>query len=80
MSPVTCRSFTPSKHVVCKADKMKVLASWQLKTWGQAQAGNRASRTGLYMQWRDTEAEWHKMTPAGQKPHHSSFFLLPSLR
>ena len=43
--------------------------------WAQAQAGNRASKTGHYLQWRDTGSEWLAETSAVQKLHHSSLFL-----
>ena len=56
---------------------MKVVISWQLMIWAQAQAGNRASNTGHYLQWRGTGSEWHAETSAVQKLHHSS--LLSSL-
>ena len=32
-------------------------------TWGMAEAGNRASKTGHYLQWLDTEAESDSRSP-----------------
>jgi hypothetical protein len=31
-------------------------------TWGLAQAGNRASKTGRYLQWWENKPEWRAMT------------------
>ena len=54
-----------------------MVISWQLMIWAQAQAGNRASKTGHYLQWRDTGSEWLAETSAVQKLYHFSllFFL-----
>ena len=46
--------------------------SWWIMIRGSAQAGNRASRTGHHLQWREHEAEW-RVEVAGAT---SSFFLL----
>ena len=40
--------------------------------WALAQAGNRASKTGHYLQWWDTGSEWHAVTSSAQKVHHSN--------
>ena len=34
-------------------------------TRGSAQAGNRASKTGRYLQWLENRSEWHAVTSAG---------------
>ena len=45
-------------------------------TWGPAQAGNRASKTGRYLQWWDNEPEYNAVISAGCKVHHYIFSLL----
>ena len=45
-------------------------------TRGPAQAGNRASRTGRYLQWWDTGPECNAVTPAVCKVHDST--LIPN--
>ena len=44
----------------------------------QALAGNRASKTGHYLQWWDNKPEWNAMTSGVVSCHHSSlsYFLL----
>ena len=44
-------------------------------TWGLAQAGNRAGRTGRYLQWWEHGPEWNAVTPGLQNPHDSASFL-----
>ena len=44
---------------------METVMSWQLMTRGSAQAGNRASKTGRYLQWLENRPEWHAVTSAG---------------
>ena len=44
-------------------------------TWGLAQAGNRAGRTGRYLQWWEREPEWDAVTSALQNPHDALSFL-----
>jgi len=41
-------------------------------TRASAQAGNRASKTGRYLQWWDTGPEWNAVTSAVCKVHHST--------
>ena len=53
--------------------------SWQMKTWGLAQAGNRAGKTGLYLQWWDSNAEQQALGSAVQKLCYFSPPLLPFL-
>jgi hypothetical protein len=43
-------------------------------TWGLAQAGNRAGRTGRYLQWWDRGPEWNAVTSALQSPHDTVSF------
>ena len=49
-------------------------------TWGLAQAGNRAGRTGRYLQWWESEPEWNAVTSALQNPYDAASFLLCLLR
>ena len=49
-------------------------------TWGLAQAGNRAGRTGRYLQWWESEPEWNAVTSALQNPYDAASFLLCWLR
>ena len=44
-------------------------------TWGLAQAGNRAGRTGRYLQWWDRGPEWDAVTSALQNPHDTASFF-----
>ena len=44
-------------------------------TWGLAQAGNRAGRTGRYLQWWESEPEWNAVTSALQNPYDAASFL-----
>ena len=44
-------------------------------TWGLAQAGNRASKTGRYLQWWENRPEWDAMTSAVRNSRHSTRFL-----
>ena len=44
-------------------------------TRGPAQAGNRASRTGRYLQWWDTGPECNAVTPAVCKVHNSTLIF-----
>jgi hypothetical protein len=44
---------------------VETVKSWQLMTRGSAQAGNRASKTGRYLQWLENRPEWHAVTSAG---------------
>jgi dynein heavy chain len=46
---------------------MEVVGPWQLKSWGQAQAGNRASKTGCYLLWRDINPECNAGISHGQQ-------------
>ena len=48
-------------------------------TWGLAQAGNRASKTGRYLQWWDSEPEQNVMTSELQNLHNSILFRSLSL-
>ena len=48
-------------------------------TRGPAQAGNRASRTGRYLQWWDTGPECNAVTPAVCKVHDSTLIPLASV-
>ena len=45
-------------------------------TWGLAQAGNRAGRTGRYLQWWEHGPEWNAVTPGLQNLHDSASFLV----
>ena len=49
------------------------MTPWQLKTWGLAQTGNRASKTRHHLQWEDTEPERDTMPSGPQKLYHSTF-------
>jgi hypothetical protein len=53
---------------------MEVVGPWQLKSWGQAQAGNRASKTGCYLLWRDINPECNAGISHGQQLRDSTFF------
>ena len=56
-----------------------MVMAWQLKSWGSAQAGNRASKTGRYLQWWDSVAEQSAVASAEQNLHHSTLSIfLPS--
>ena len=44
-------------------------------TWGLAQAGNRAGRTGRYLQWWESEPEWNAVTSALQNPYDAASFF-----
>ena len=67
--------ITPRKQVVCKVAVMQISAIWQLTTWGTAEAGNRASKTGRYLQWWDNEPECLAMTSGECKVHHNTLLL-----
>ena len=43
-------------------------------TWGMAEAGNRASKTGHYLQWLDTEAGCDASIPGEWKVHNKILF------
>jgi len=43
-------------------------------TWGLAQAGNRASKSGCHLQWRDTESECQASASDKCKVHNSALF------
>ena len=43
-------------------------------TWGLAQAGNRASKTGRYLQWWENRPEWDAMTSAVRNSRNSARF------
>ena len=43
-------------------------------TWGLAQAGNRASKTGRYLQWWENRPEWGAMTSAVRNSRNSAHF------
>ena len=48
-------------------------------TWGLAQAGNRAGKTGRYLQWWENEPEQDAVTSVPQNLHDSiCFFLDPA--
>ena len=47
------------------------MTAWQLMTWGLAQAGNRAGRTGRYLQWWENEPEWNAVTSDLQIPYNA---------
>ena len=47
-------------------------------TRGSAQAGNRAGKTGRYLQWWDTGPECNAVTSAECKVHNSTFLSLLS--
>ena len=75
MSCKLCRWLALTKLVVCKGPATQVATAWQLMTWGLAQAGNRAGRTGRYLQWWDSEPEWNAVTSALQNPYDAASFL-----
>ena len=50
------------------------MIAWQLMTWRLAQAGNRAGRTGRYLQWWESGPEWNAVTSALQNPHDTVSF------
>ena len=64
--------ITPRKQVVCKVVVMQIAAIWQLTTWGTAEAGNRAGKTGRYLQWWDNGPECLAMTSGVCKVHHNT--------
>ena len=45
-------------------------------TWGLAQAGNRASKTGRYLQWWENRPEWGAMTSAVRNSRNSAHFII----
>ena len=49
-------------------------------TWGLAQAGNRAGRTGRYLHRWESEPEWNAVTSALRNPYDAASFLLCWLR
>ena len=53
---------------------MKAEEHWQLMIWVSAQAGNRAGKTGRYLQWWDTRPECNAVTSTECKVHNSTFF------
>ena len=48
-------------------------------TWGQAQAGNRASKTGRCLQWWDSVAERIAVASVQQKVHNYHLLFLVSV-
>ena len=52
------------------------MISWQPMIWTTAQAGDRVSKSGCFLQWRDQQAECLARLPAVSKVWHSSLFLL----
>jgi len=54
---------------------MQIAAIWQLTTWGTAEAGNRASKTGRYLEWWDNGPECLAMTSGECKVHHNTLLL-----
>ena len=54
---------------------MQIAAIWQLTTWGTAEAGNRASKTGRYLEWWDNGPECLAMTSGECKVHHNTLFV-----
>ena len=67
--------ITPRNQVVCKVAVMQIAAIWQLTTWGTAEAGNRASKTGRYLEWWDNGPECLAMTSGECKVHHNTLFV-----
>jgi len=43
-------------------------------TWGLVQAGNRASKTGRYLQWWENRPEWQAVTSTVRNSSHSIRF------
>ena len=66
--------ITPRNQVVCKVAVMQIAAIWQLTTWGTAEAGNRASKTGRYLEWWDNGPECLAMTSGECKVHHNTLY------
>ena len=54
---------------------MQTVTSWQLMTWGSAQAGDRASKTRRYLQWRGHKPEQDAVASALQNLHNSACFV-----
>ena len=70
-----CGCISPTKPMVHKDLTSEGAASWWLMSWGMAQAGDRASQTGLYGQWWDRDAEHLADTSDRHNLHHSSNFV-----
>jgi len=43
-------------------------------SWGLAQAGDRAGKTGRYLQWWENKPEWVAVTSGAGSWHDSTFF------
>ena len=67
--------ITLTKLIGCKGNPVQTVISWQLRFWAEAQAGNRAGKTGHYQQWWDNESECLAVIPAVQKVHYSSLLV-----
>ncbi len=50
MSPQACGWTTHIKQGVCKALTMETVTTWQMMILGTVEAGNRADKTGYYLQ------------------------------
>ena len=55
---------------------MQTVTSWQLMTWGLAQAGDRASKTRCYLQWRENKPEQDAVASALQNLHNSVCYYI----
>ena len=55
---------------------MQTVTSWQLMTWGSAQAGDRASKTRRYLQWRGHKPEQDAVASALQNLHNSVCYYI----
>ena len=54
----------------------EAVAPWQLMTRGLAQAGNRASKAGHYLQWKESGPEWSAIVLCSGNAHcHGRFFF-----
>jgi hypothetical protein len=50
--------------------------TWQIMTWGLAQAGNRTSKTARRSQWWDSKPEWSADASGGENQHDWQLFFL----
>ena len=49
--------------------------TWQIMTWGLAQAGNRTSKTARRSQWWDSKPEWSADASGGENQHDWQLIL-----
>jgi hypothetical protein len=74
MSCTLCRWLALAKQVACKAGTVQMVTAWQLRTWGTAQAGNRAGKTRHYLQWWESKPEQDVETSGLQNLDDCIFF------